>query len=386
MEAAATTWLNAADVPVRRAASAKKLFAAAATEKIVRDRPLHSLSPYERQRLAEALDAEEAALAAPPQRSTTTISSSPPGLRRAASSSEGLLPPNSPPLDELLRLPARVAGGFCGSREELLGYAAAAMLRLRTEVATAKEAPRSPASRSQWALWAIARVLAQYAPTQRRRRRRRKTSRRATIWPRAGARGARDAAAGAASSRRFCWRAGIWSCSTAALTLSHSLLKSREATTLSPRACTRRSAPASSIEVCDLRLARLQPSRPDALTATEQAAAACSCKSGSCPRRADNCGDCAQIDPDYPGQRSPLEYCERVQVIRRLHRANRRDERRSDHGAADCADLAAHSQTGGDHAERALRVSRPQKPRTNDASAPTSDSRCVRLADTHRRR
>ena len=162
MEAAATTWLNAADVPVRRAAPAKKLFAAAATEKVVRDRPLHALSPYERQRLAEALDAEEAALAAPPQRSTTTISASPPGLRRAASSSEGLLPPNSPPLDELLRLPARVAGGFCGSREELLGYAAAAMLRLRTEVATAKEAPRSPASRSQWALWAIARVLAEY--------------------------------------------------------------------------------------------------------------------------------------------------------------------------------------------------------------------------------
>ena len=145
MEAAATTWLNAADVPVRRTAPAKKLFAAAATEKVVRDRPLHALSPYERQRLAEALDAEEAALAAP-QRSTTTISASPPGLRRAASSSEGLLPPNSPPLDELLRLPARVAGGFCGSREELLGYAAAAMLRLRTEVATAKEAPRSPAS------------------------------------------------------------------------------------------------------------------------------------------------------------------------------------------------------------------------------------------------
>ena len=140
MEAAATT------------APAKKLS----------DRPLHALSPYERQRLAEALDAEEAVLAAPPQRSTTTISASPPGLRRAASSSEGLLPPNSPPLDELLRLPARVAGGFCGSREELLGYAAAAMLRLRTEVATAKEAPRSPASRSQWALWAIARVLAEY--------------------------------------------------------------------------------------------------------------------------------------------------------------------------------------------------------------------------------
>ena len=60
MEAAATTWLNAADIPVRRAAPAKKLFAAAATEKIVRDRPLHALSPYERQRLAEALDAEEA--------------------------------------------------------------------------------------------------------------------------------------------------------------------------------------------------------------------------------------------------------------------------------------------------------------------------------------
>ena len=51
MEAAATIWLNAADVPVRRAAPAKKLS----------DRPLHALSPYERQRLAEALDAEEAA-------------------------------------------------------------------------------------------------------------------------------------------------------------------------------------------------------------------------------------------------------------------------------------------------------------------------------------
>ena len=46
MQAAATTWLNAADVPVRRAAPAKKLS----------DRPLHALSPYERQRLAEALD------------------------------------------------------------------------------------------------------------------------------------------------------------------------------------------------------------------------------------------------------------------------------------------------------------------------------------------
>jgi hypothetical protein len=69
MEAAATAWLNAAEVPVRRAAPAKKLFAAAATEKIVRDRPLHALSPYERQRLAEALDAEEAVLAAPGFRS-----------------------------------------------------------------------------------------------------------------------------------------------------------------------------------------------------------------------------------------------------------------------------------------------------------------------------
>ena len=54
MEAAATAWLDAADVPVRRAAPAKKLFTAAATEKNVRDRPLHALSPYERQRLAEA--------------------------------------------------------------------------------------------------------------------------------------------------------------------------------------------------------------------------------------------------------------------------------------------------------------------------------------------
>ena len=43
------------------------------------------------------------------------------------------------------------------------------------------------------------------------------------------------------------------------------------------------------------------------LTATEQA---CSCKAGSCPRKADNCGDfLRRSHPDYPGQRSPLEYC-----------------------------------------------------------------------------
>ena len=34
------------------------------------------------------------------------------------------------------------------------------------------------------------------------------------------------------------------------------------------------------------------------------------CTSGSCPRRADNCGDfMRRSHPDYPGQRSPLEYC-----------------------------------------------------------------------------
>jgi hypothetical protein len=46
------------------------------------------------------------------------------------------------------------------------------------------------------------------------------------------------------------------------------------------------------------------------LTATEQAAACSSCKSGSSPRKADNCGDfLRRSHPDYAGQRSPLEYC-----------------------------------------------------------------------------
>ena len=91
----------------------------------------------------------------------------PPGLRRAAEALPGglLFPQSTPSLDELLRLPVRVGGGFCSTREELLGYAAAAMLRLRTEAVTehACEEPRnSPVSRSRGALWAIARVLVEY--------------------------------------------------------------------------------------------------------------------------------------------------------------------------------------------------------------------------------
>ena len=131
-----------------------------------------------------------------------------------------------------------------------------------------------------------------------------------------------DAAAGAASSRRFWLASGHCAAQSATLhTVIHSVLEEE------PRELRSRCA----IAVAPSHTVRLQPSctvgemsrSEPLLSASEQAAmakneplltateqAACSCKAGSCPRKSDNCGDfLRRSHPDFSGPRSSLEYC-----------------------------------------------------------------------------
>ena len=195
-------------------------------------------------------------------------------------------------------------------------------------------------------------VLKNSKKAHRRRGRRRRGGEDGRTVARGRSREVREDAAGAASSRCVsrdgrswsCWlRHFTWSCAAAlhSAACTFTALKKRDA----------RAREVALPAICRRSL------RWRGAAAAECVGEAATARSSSRPRSKLQCclrrleaaranlttpATSSRSHPDYAGQRSPLEALrERIQVIRRVHRANRRDKRCSYHGAADCADLAA---------------------------------------------